>query len=246
MEYRFEELNESISVCVSDEHTFGTDAFLLEKFSEVKRKETVCELGTGCGIIAQLLCTDSFPKKIYAVDIQEQAIEQLKIGIEKSGLADKIIPICADLKDVSCVDSTPKAVMLDGQVDVVICNPPYKKAASGIVSAAAPQAIARHEINCDIGDICEAAARVLRFGGRLCLCQRPERLSDVIFAMREHKIEPKRLRFVAKNENTEPWLFLLEGKKGGSPFMRVMPSVFMNTGENQSERLYGGERKNGR
>lgn len=239
MEYTFEKLNDKISVCVSAEHTFGTDAFLLEKFAEVKRRETVCEFGTGCGIIAQLLFTDANPKKVYAVDIQEQAVRQLEIGVEKSGLCGKIIPICADLKDVSSVNSAPKKVMLDSQVDVVICNPPYKRAESGIVSAASAEAVARHEVSCDINDICQAAARVLKFGGRLCVCQRPERLADVIDAMRSCKIEPKRLRFAAKNEKSEPWLFMLEGRLGGAPFMRVMPSVFLSGKPNESSVLYG-------
>ena len=72
-------------------------------------------------------------------------------------------------------------------------------------------------------DVCKAAAQLLRFGGRLCLCQRPERLADVLCAMRSAGIEPKRLRFVAKHADTEPWLFLVEGKKGAKPFMRVEP-----------------------
>lgn len=109
-------------------------------------------------------------------------------------------------------------------MDVVTCNPPYKSGGRGILSETAsdPQ-IARHETLCTIGDICTAAARLLKYGGRLCICQRPERLPDVMEAMRQNDIEPKRLRFVQQREHTAPWLFLLEGRRGGKPFYRWRP-----------------------
>ena len=74
-------------------------------------------------------------------------------------------------------------------------------------------------------DVCKTAARLLKFGGRLCICQRPERLADAVCAMRAYKIEPKRLRFAAKNPETPPWLFLLEGKLGAKPFLQVEPPL---------------------
>ena len=71
------------------------------------------------------------------------------------------------------------------------------------------------------------AAFGLLFGGRLCMCNRPERLSDTIFAMKNNGIEPKRLRLVTKTPYTRPWLFLIEGRKGGKPFMNVDPLLIM-------------------
>ena len=99
------------------------------------------------------------------------------------------------------------------------------------------QKIARHEIMCNIGDICAAAQKLLKFGGRLCICNRPERLSDVIYAMKEHDIEPKRLRMVSKTPEDAPWLFLIEGKKGSKPFMKVEPQLYIRSGEGFSDEL---------
>ena len=52
--YRMEPLSETLQVCVSPEHGFGTDAFLLTDFSRYRRKDLVCDLGTGCGIIPMI------------------------------------------------------------------------------------------------------------------------------------------------------------------------------------------------
>ena len=229
MEYKFEKLTEKIYVCASSDHRFGTDAFLLAYFSEYRQKDKACDLGTGCGIIPLIMQKCRPPQVTYAVDIQEGAIEQLRLGMERSETTG-IIPVCADLKELW--DGAPL-----GQLDLVTCNPPYKAANAGFESVITAQRIARHEIMCDINDVCRAASRLLKFGGRLCVCNRPERLSDVIFAMKNNGIEPKRLRFVSKNPESAPWLFLIEGKKGSKPFMKVEPQLYVRTEAGFSDEL---------
>ena len=177
--------------------------------------------GTGCGIIPLIMQKKMPPEIIYAVDIQEDAVEQLKMGMDKSEIRN-IIPVHADLKELW--KNAPV-----GQLDLVTCNPPYKAANAGIESSLTAQKIARHEVLCNINDVCHAGERLLKFGGRLCICNRPERLSDVIYAMKKNNIEPKRLRFVSKNADEAPWLFLIEGKKGSKPFMKVEPQMYIRT-----------------
>lgn len=229
----FERLGENCEICVTKEHTFGTDAFLLADFANARHKDVVCDLGTGCGIIAVLIKLRFAPKQVYGIDIQKQAIEQFNITVERSGLLDTY-PLLMDLKELG------EAAPLD-RCDLVTCNPPYKAANAGIESELDAHKIARHEILCNINDVCKAASRLLKFGGRLCLCNRPERLGDVICAMRANNIEPKRLRFVSKAPEDAPWLFLIEGRKGGGAFMKVMPQLYMSGGGVSEElaRIYG-------
>lgn len=228
-EYTFEKLTEKIYVCASSDHRFGTDAFLLTDFSGYRMKDKVCDLGTGCGIIPLIMQKNKPPQITYAVDIQESAVEQLRLGLEKSETSG-IIPICADMRKLW--ENAPL-----GQLDLVTCNPPYKAANAGFESVIDAQRIARHEIMCNINDVCAAGGKLLKFGGRLCICNRPERLSDVIYAMKSNNIEPKRLRFVSKNPQEAPWLFLIEGKKGSKPFMRVEPQLFIRSENGFSEEL---------
>ena len=54
------------------------------------------------------------------------------------------------------------------------------------------------------------------------MCHRPERLADVIFEMRKNQLEPKRLTFVNNaTESKEPWLILVEGRKGGHAGIKI-------------------------
>ena len=237
MEYTVEKIGEKISVCISRDHRFGTDAFLLCDFAAHKQNDTVCDFGTGCGIIPLLMSRSKPPKRIYAVDIQPEATELLKKSLELSDIHG-IEPICADLNEWRELPA--------GSVSLVTCNPPYKAANAGIESVGGAQKIARHEIMCDIAGICAAAARILKFGGRLCVCNRPERLADTVKAMQQSGIEPKLLRMVSKTPTDAPWLFLLEGKKGSRPFMKILPQLYTWDGDEFSAELkaiYAGDRE---
>lgn len=222
MEYNdlsYEKLSDKIYVCISTEHRFGTDAFLLCHFAKSRHKDIAADFCSGNGIAALLLERDYSPKKIYALEIQKKAYDQLCLSTDKSGLKDKIIPIKGDLKDFRA----------DEELDLIICNPPYKANGAGIKNDDMSSSIARHEMLCTIDDVCASASRNLKFGGRLCVCNRPERLCDIMVAMRKNNLEPKRLRFVSKNKNTAPWLVLVEGKKGSKPFMKIEPQFYIQS-----------------
>lgn len=216
-EYTFEPLGERLKICVTPDHKFGTDAFLLSDFAAPRRRDIACDLGTGCGIIPVLWFRreETSPKIAYAVELQQKAADQLAVTLREGGIPEgRIVPVHADLREL-------RGRLPAGTMDVITCNPPYKTAGTGIMSETAADQIARHETMCSIEDVCAAARHLLKFGGKLCICQRPERLVDVIAAMRHEKLEPKRLRFVQQKPDTPPWLFLLEGRRGGKPFLQV-------------------------
>ena len=135
------------------------------------------------------------------------------------------------------------AEKIEQELDVITCNPPYKIDNTGAKNDLEAVSIARHEMMCTIDDVCKAAARNLKFGGRLCICNRPQRLCDIMVAMRENGLEPKRVRFVSKNPDIAPSLVLVESRKGGNPFLQVEPALFTQ-GENggfsdEMNRIYG-------
>lgn len=210
-----EKLHDGIEIVISTEHRFGTDAFLLADFAAPRHKDTVCDLCTGSGIIALLMYQNFKPKHIDAVEIQQKAFDQLTMTLERSGI-DSITPILGDLKDYHP----------EKELDLITCNPPYKIDGTGAKNETEAASIARHEMMCTIGDVCAAAKRALRFGGRLCICNRPERLCDIMVAMRENGIEPKRVRFVSKRPETAPWLVMVDGRKGGNSFLTVEPQLY--------------------
>ena len=210
---RLEPLGKNSSVIVSDDHGFGTDAILLASFCGVTGKTKACELGTGCGIISTLWFKNGC-RSITAVEIQQKACSQFEKTIRLNGAGESITLLNGDLREL-------KGVLPQGSFDLVCMNPPYKPLGTGIESRSEADRIARHETMCGIDDVTGCAASLLRFGGRLCMCHRPERLADVIVSMRCAGIEPKRIRFVVQQEGKKPWLFLIEGRRGSGRGMTV-------------------------
>lgn len=223
MQERVETLGGGVFVCVSREHRFGTDAFLLAGFSQAKKGEKVCDLCSGCGIVGLLWQREAGkrPERTYCVELQPQAAALLAHSVELSGLSGQVAAIEKDLRALTGRDIPM------GSLDLCACNPPYKAAGQGLISERAEKALARHELSCPLDELCQMAAQLLRYGGRFCICQRPERLCDIFAAMRAGGLEPKRLRLVQKRPDTTPWLALIEGRRGGKPFLTVEPPLIV-------------------
>lgn len=238
----YEPLGNGVEIIVSDMYHFSTDTILLADFARVKSTDKCVELGTGCGTMALLWTRTNRVNELYAVDIQENAIDMLTRSIahnikNSKDNCDCITPLCADLKDL-------KGKLPYGHFDVVVCNPPYKLSGSGIKNPQSQKLLARHEESCTLSDICESASHLLQYNGRFCICQRPERLPDVMECMRSYDIEPKRLRMVQQRLEKASKLFLLEGRyKGKRGFMKTEPTLFIED-ENgdfsdEMKRIYG-------
>lgn len=200
-----------LNINVSDDHRFGTDAILLAKFANPSKKDIICDLCTGCGIIPMLFAAwKKPPAKAYAVDIQTEAIELLKMSVNENNLSEKIVPILADLTKKEELLQIPRE-----SVDMITVNPPYFKTASGAERLSPAQAAARHEILCNLEQVIAASAMLIKYGGSLKICHIPERLTDLLCLMRKYGIEPKIIRFAHNKPEGKPYLVLVSGRKGG-------------------------------
>lgn len=79
-------------------------------------------------------------------------------------------------------------------------------------------------------DVCACGFRLLKDGGKLSLCHRPERLAEVLAVLRAHRLEPKRLAFVKNKPGAAPWLFLVEAQKNRRTGLRIEPDVLITAG----------------
>lgn len=214
-----EPIGKGLFIAVSKNHTFGTDAVLLSNFAADKKVKKHCDLGMGCGIISMLLLREEKVEETFGVDISKEAVDLAKYTADEYS-SGKFTPILADLKEL-------RGILPFGEYDLVTCNPPYKAEGAGIISRTATDKVARHETECSLEDVVGSAAKLLKSSGRLCICQRPERLTDIFDLMRKHRCEPKRLRLVCKQTDTEPWLVLVEGRRDGKAGLRIMPPLFV-------------------
>ena len=108
---------------------------------------------------------------------------------------------------------------------LVLCNPPYEKSGVGFDNDEYHKAICRKEITITLKEIARAAAYVLKYGGRLCMLHRADRLAEVCYTLHELNIEVKKIQFVGGRYGTKPYLVMIEGVKGGKACSDILPTI---------------------
>lgn len=222
---RIDYVNDSLKLIQkTDGLTFGTDALLLAGYISGKYKNAL-EIGGGTGIISMLLLTREKVRVATAVEVQEEFSELIGRNAELNGLTDRLFPILSDIRDFKA----------EGEFDLIYTNPPYMKTDSGKANEMDKKNIARHEVFGDISGFTEAARRLLKFGGTFAAVYRPDRLTDLISAMREARLEPKRITFVHADTGSESSMVLVEGKAGGKSGNILTRPLIIYKDKNHSE-----------
>ena len=197
---------------------FGVDAVLLSGFATAKKGDKVLDLGTGTGVIPILMSAKTKAEHFSALEIQPESAEMAKRSVMLNDLQDKIDIIEGDIKKAA-------EIFKPSSFDVITTNPPYINFEGGLKNSYDPKTIARHEVLCSLDDVASAAQRLLKFGGKFFMVHRPHRLTDIMCVLREHKLEPKRIRFVQPYADREPNMVLVEAVRSGKPMIKVMPTL---------------------
>ncbi len=200
--------------------TFGTDAFLLAAYVRPSAKAFCIDLGSGTGILPLLLCAKDKVAHVTAVELQPAFCDLIARNAALNGMDARITHLCSDVRALS-------SATFGREADLVVSNPPYMKCTSGKRNEAEEKYIARHEVHGDIVDFCAAAGRLLKHGGKFYVVWRPDRLSDLMRALYDARLEPKRMTFVHSDAHHEPSSVLIEAMKGGAPSVRITPPLLL-------------------
>jgi tRNA1Val (adenine37-N6)-methyltransferase len=201
-------------------YRFSIDAILLAHFADARSGNKVLDLGTGCGIIPLVLAYRQPKVSLYGVEVQTALAKLAISNVRENRQENRITVICTDMKLL-------KPTMTAGPVDLVVCNPPFRRQGSGRINPDAQRAVARHEIKANLSDIIQTAHRMLRTAGRLALIYTAGRLTDVLSRMRIEGIEPKFIRMIHSRHDLEATLVLIEGVKGGRPDLKIAPPLII-------------------
>ena len=222
--FRHDRVNDNLELIqIEDGLTFGTDALLLAAYIDKKYKSAI-ELGTGTGIISMLLLTRGKADNITALEVQEEYATLAKSNANLNRLSDRLCVVHSDLRDYNTKEC-----------ELVFTNPPYMKSDAGKSNLSSKKNIARHEVNGTIDDFCKYGSRMLKFGGTFAVVYRQDRLSELMHAMHEAALEPKRLTFVHADSNSQPSMVLIEAKKGGKCGLKVTKPLFIYTSGEHKE-----------
>ncbi len=191
------------------------------------------DLGCGSGILCLLLLNRIPNLQMIGLEIREDAVELAYENLKSNELDGRGSVRNGDLRKTA-------ADFAAGSFDYVISNPPYYvqgKNARGIASPFMERNIARGEYSCSLQELCEAACRLCRSGGKFFLCYKPERMAELYETLRRNRFEPKRIRNVHHSCSSHASLILLEARKDGRPGLIVEAPLLLheNNGEETPE-----------
>lgn len=185
----------------------SVDGILLARFAGPLPGWKVADLGCGNGLVGLVIAHDNPQCSVLGIEIQKELVHQASEGAGLSGLPN-VDFLCADLK-------IPSWKQTPGIYDLVVANPPYYKLGSGRLSPDPARAGARHEIFGTVVDFARAASSLLKDGGSSTWIYMPERLDDLVDAVKRNGMEPSKLRSVYSRSGDPPVFVLLEAVKGG-------------------------------
>lgn len=215
------ELNNLKIIQKIDGFCFGIDSVLLSDFArKIKNNSKVLDLGTGTGILGILLCAKTNLKQITGIEIQKDIADMATRSIQLNNLQGKFDILNCNIKDID------KLLKIDSY-DAIVTNPPYKKPNSGKINENKTKLISRHEIEANLDDFIRISFKMLKDKGTLYMVHRAERIVDILSTMRKYKMEPKRIRFVYSNKNSESKLVLLEATKNAKPFVKIERPLYV-------------------
>lgn len=198
-------------------YRFSMDALLLADFVTIRAGDRVVDLGTGCGVISLILLSSRPVELVWGLEIQESLARQAARNVFLNGCSERMAVVRGDLRHLPFSGSC---------ANVVVCNPPYRKARSGRINPDPQRAIARHELTARLGEIVKAASFLLKSRGRFAAVYPAERLVDLFGQLRRVNLEPKRLRMVHASPRSGAKLVLVEAAAGAKPGLRVEEPVF--------------------
>ena len=203
------------------------DPILLADFVTARKGDRIIDLGTGSGIIPICLAKRFKDIEIVGLELQEGLIKAAREktspfsppsqGGERGGY---IEIIKGDIRDV-------KSLFDAESFDIVVGNPPYRKADDGRINPDREKAVARHEIEITLSEFIKAGRYLVKNMGSLNIIYHPYRLTELLSLMTENKITPKRIQFVHPTINSKAEMVMVEGIKNGKSELMVMKPLVM-------------------
>ena len=199
-------------------YRFTSDSVLLSKFADVKNGDNIADFCAGSGVVAYHLYALNRTEKqrlTFTLFELQESLSNLSKKTAKLNGFDNFSFVCGRLQEI------PEEYR--EKFSLILCNPPYEK--GGFDNESYEKAICRKEITIDLGEIVKAAAFALKYGGRIAMVHRADRVAEVCYTLRAANIEVKKLQFVSGTDGAEPYLVLIQGVKGGKPACKVLPTI---------------------
>jgi len=204
-------------------YRYSLDPFFLVQFCPELAPGARCmDLGAGCGVISLVLARLNGAASVVAVENNPAMAALTERNIRHNLLSDRVSVHAEDVVDL-------KKNYADSTFDLIVSNPPFRKAGTGKISPKAGRDSARHETTATLADFLAAAKYLVKPSGKICFIHLPSRLADFMVLATELKLSVLRLRMIHNNEESPATMFMAELAKGRRSTPVVEAPLFVRT-----------------
>ena len=197
-------------------YRFTSDAVLLARFLSAKRGERVADFCAGSGVVGlHFYAENRGVEHVTLFDMQPRLANLSARTIALNGLEEVFTVENVRLQDIPA--------RYCEAFSLILCNPPYER--GGFAAADAEKALCKKEIALPLEDLCAAASRCLKFGGRFALIHRADRLAELVYTLHARRLEVKKIRPVCGKAGDKPYAVLVAAVKGGKPGAELLPAL---------------------
>ncbi len=214
-------------------YRFSLDSLLLACFARPGRRHVGVDLGCGCGVVGLGMLLRQPGLSLTGVDVAPANVNAARVNAIQLHFADRFVACQGDV-----AQWRPERV-----VDFVVANPPYRQLGRGKVSQGEARATARFEGRGSFARFARCAAVALKTRGKFTFVHLPERLPELMNALADNGLAPKRMRMVHGRPDEEARMVLMESVKAGGMGLRVEPPLILHQGRGDRTRLTGQARE---
>ncbi len=217
---KLEDLNLiNLKIYQDDElYKFTSDSVILSRFATVKVGDKVADFCAGSGIVSLHLygLNSSKIKEVTLFEMQTPLYEMSRKSIEFNKLEGVFSAVNVKVQDIG--------KEYNEKFSLIVCNPPYMAKGTGAMQEKETLAMCRRELYLPLDDLMKSVSKCLKYGGRINMCHRADRLAEVFSTMKKYNIEPKKLQTVSAKDKA-PYLILVEGVKGGKSGIKILENL---------------------
>lgn len=202
---------------------FNSDTELLGRFINVRRDDTVLDIGCASGAL-MLYATKYHPRSVTGIDLFEEVIQSAAENMAYNQFSAQLI--CARVQDLK-----------KGKYSLILCNPPYFETVNeDLVSKNPYLAAARHEKYLTPDELFEAVKRLLADQGRFMMVHRASRIHEIFDTASKYGMRCVRMKLAYESQGKQAKSAAMEFRMSTRAEMRIEPPAYLDNRETFDER----------
>lgn len=222
-------------------HRIGTDAVLLAATVAPSEGDVVCDIGAGAGGVGLMLAARA-NIALVLVERDPTLVELCRENVALNGYSERARVIEADI--LAPAGERRAAGLEPTSADIVVTNPPFLEEGRSRPSPDGERAAAHQLAAGALEPWLRGCADLLRFGGRLALIHRADRIADCL-ALLGRGFGEVAVRGVHPRADAPAVRMLLTAVRGSRAPMSVLPPVVLHDLEGrftaEAEAIHRGE-----